>query len=437
MSSVLEFIIHLILYGVEVIGIMLVADGFMQKKFRFTAMFTGGLAFIILMYVLRDTGVIKYQGFFMGFLSITVIFLCIYKEMKNIRKTIQNVMVAILVDFFVQFMVMMVLEFIKTNTSENDTFVNGYLRMGGSVAVFVICYIIYKKNRFLRVFDYIFEKNKVLGRIILSAGVLTFVITVIFNINGGFTDTEAMLYMCFSILFIVTLYQWNKASELSQEKDRRIMIQQMCQESYEQLLIEVRNRQHEFQNHLAALQGMCYSCQTIEELTELQSSYCDRILVENKYNKLLYGCNSPIVGGFLYSKFSKADEKNIETDYQISINPKKNGIDEFELIEMVGILYDNAVEALESASRKKMNVNISEDNGMINISVDNVSPFISSEEMMTFFHRGVSTKGKNRGIGLAKLQKTAEKYDGKIITENKKIEGENWLSIKLILLCEK
>ena len=64
MSSVLEFIIHLILYGVEVIGIMLVADGFMQKKFRFTAMFTGGLAFIILMYVLRDTGVIKYQGFF-------------------------------------------------------------------------------------------------------------------------------------------------------------------------------------------------------------------------------------------------------------------------------------------------------------------------------------------------------------------------------------
>ena len=50
-------------------------------------------------------------------------------------------MVAILVDFFVQFMVMMVLEFIKTNTSESDIFVNGYLRMGGSVAVFVISYI--------------------------------------------------------------------------------------------------------------------------------------------------------------------------------------------------------------------------------------------------------------------------------------------------------
>lgn len=71
------------------------------------------------------------------------------------------------------------------------------------------------------------------------------------------------------------------------------------------------------------------------------------------------------MGGFLYSKFSKADEKNIETDYQISINPKK-----------------------------KVNVNISEDNDMINISVDNISPFISSEEMMTFFHRGVSTKAK-------------------------------------------
>lgn len=64
---------------------------------------------------------------------------------------------------------------------------------------------------------------------------------------------------------------------------------------------------------------------------------------------------------------------------------------------------------------------------MINISVDNVSPFISSEEMMTFFHRGVSTKGKNRGIGLAKLQKTAEKYDGKmniLIREYKSSDAE-------------
>ena len=85
------------------------------------------------------------------------------------------------------------------------------------------------------------------------------------------------------------------------------------------------------------------------------------------------------------------------------------------------------MEALESASQKKVNVNISEDNGMINISVDNVSPFISSEEMMTFFHRGVSTKGKNSGIGLAKLQKTAEKYDGKmniLIREYKSSDAE-------------
>ena len=55
------------------------------------------------------------------------------------------------------------------------------------------------------------------------------------------------------------------------EKDRRIWLQQMCQESYEQLLVEVRNRQHEFQNHLTALQGMCYSCQSLEELTQVQS----------------------------------------------------------------------------------------------------------------------------------------------------------------------
>lgn len=52
-------------------------------------------------------------------------------------------------------------------------------------------------------------------------------------------------------------------------------------------MIEVRNRQHEFQNHLTALQGMAYTCHTLEELVEMQNQYCDRIVVEKSGGRII------------------------------------------------------------------------------------------------------------------------------------------------------
>lgn len=434
--NVLENIFY---YTPETLGILLLTHGLLQKKMRFDK--------TNIFYLLLSNLFFRcYDAYFMGYGSISiktrvisyliypvfVYLMFIYIKFKvTLERALQAMMATYLIIFVIEILVMTAVSYITYFCLEPNTYIPHALLWTGSVVTCLTCYLIYKKCNITKIFFYIFEKNRVLGRIVEGAGVMCVVGALLYQTKGTMTDTEILLFFFFIVLFIITLYQWKKAMDLSQEKDKRILIQQMCQESYEQLILEVRNRQHEFQNHLSALQGMCYSCQTIEELSELQSQYCDRILVENKYNKLLYICKSPIIGGFLYSKFSKAEEKGIETEYQVTMDFKEEKIDEFELIEMIGILYDNAVEALEVEDEKKINVKVSKEGEQLIISVENISPFVPSEEIAAFFQQGFSTKGKGRGLGLAKLQKMVEKYKGRIVIQNVEREGNNWIAIDL------
>ncbi len=103
----------------------------------------------------------------------------------------------------------------------------------------------------------------------------------------------------------------------------------------------------------------------MEELARLQSQYCKEILEENKYNKIIYDCKDPIVAGFLYNKFSKAEEKGIQTQYHLNTSSEEKDMDVFDLIEMLGILYDNAVDALtDTASPKEISVGITKSEGL-------------------------------------------------------------------------
>lgn len=436
-----EILTSILYYTPETLGILLLTHGLLQKEMRFDAR---NICYLLLANLLLNCHNAYIQAYAPISIKIRIICYLIYpvfvylmfvyiKFKVRLERALQAMMATYLLIFVIEILMMTVVSYITFICMGANAIIPDALLWAGSVATCLICYLIYKKCNITKIFFYIFEKNRVLGRIVEGVGVMCIVGALIYQIKGTMTNTEILLFFFFIVLFITTLYEWKKAMDLSQEKDKRIIIQQMCQESYEQLILEVRNRQHDFQNHLSALQGMCYSCQTIEELSKLQSQYCDRILMENKYNKLLYICKSPIMGGFLYSKFSKAEEKGIETEYQVTMDFKEKNIDEFELIEMMGILYDNATEALEAAEKKKINVKVSQEGEELIISVENISPFLSSEEIASFFQQGYTTKGAGRGLGLAKLQKMVEKYKGKIVTKNVEREGNNWIAIDLLL----
>lgn len=120
------------------------------------------------------------------------------------------------------------------------------------------------------------------------------------------------------------------------------------QGKYEDLLTSVRLREHGFKNHLAALLSIKYTSRSYEELVAEQERYYSKICDENKYNKLLYLKDSVVIG-FLYEKFRVAETMGVKIrcDIKRYFFSMRNA--NLSLIDILGILIDNAVEAQESS----------------------------------------------------------------------------------------
>ena len=68
------------------------------------------------------------------------------------------------------------------------------------------------------------------------------------------------------------------------------------------------------------------------------------------------------------------------------------------------------------------------------LKVSNISRYISNVESTAFFQRGYSTKGKERGIGLAKVKELILKKNGEIVVRNVKENDQNWIEF---IICIK
>ncbi len=255
------------------------------------------------------------------------------------------------------------------------------------------------------------------------------------RINGLFN----ILMILFGFWIILTCFlavMWLRSRREIREKDKEIAMMRNYGKSYRSLVQTVRMRQHQFENHLMALGGIYKTAGSVEELIRLQSLYCQGVAEENHYNHLL-SAGSPILAGFLYSKIIMAEERGCVVEYLVNTTDgDRHIIPEYHTIEMLGILMDNAVEALESAEHRSLYVEILETAGRMKITVCNVSVYISQTQILNFVKKGFSTKGEGRGLGLSFLTSLVNQYGGNLAVYNEEKDSENWLVFSILITKE-
>ncbi|MBO5031461.1 MAG: GHKL domain-containing protein [Lachnospiraceae bacterium] len=228
---------------------------------------------------------------------------------------------------------------------------------------------------------------------------------------------------------------WVNTEKEKRRKAEELRAYEMYTKSFEDTIAAIRMKQHEFKNHINAILCMQYTIQDEEELKNAQMNYCQEILRDNSLNDLLKVKMSPVIIGYLYSKFTFAIDKHIFVKYDIQDISLSEKAAVHNLVEIIGILFDNAVEALTSSEEadKQIYVRIGmNEEEKYFIEIANSSPKYSINEMEAFFQYGNSTKGKDRGIGLYQAKKLAEKCNGIITVENIIYEERNYISFKVI-----
>lgn len=239
-----------------------------------------------------------------------------------------------------------------------------------------------------------------------------------------------LLFACIVFIFGLT-GQLNQYKVKSKEIEAELRVHKLYSDSFQSLIDTIRLKQHEFDNHISTIYSQHYMYDTYEALVNEQKNYCEQIRKENRFNKLLTKGN-PVIISFLYGKLIEIDKKGIKVTYQVSINNLEIGVPIFKIVEILGNLLKNAVEAIEKTDNaNEIFILMIETEKIFEIEVRNESPYIDPNKISSFFTKGYSEKGEGRGLGLHNVQTTCNEYMLQIYPENKEINGKNWLSFRI------
>uniref|UniRef100_UPI003FEE02E6 GHKL domain-containing protein n=1 Tax=Waltera intestinalis TaxID=2606635 RepID=UPI003FEE02E6 len=171
-----------------------------------------------------------------------------------------------------------------------------------------------------------------------------------------------------------------------------------------------------------------YTTKSYDELVFAQREYYGKIKEENKYVKLLYLGDS-IVAGYLYEKFFDVERKNGHVEYDIRGQFSISEVPDYHLMEILGILIDNSVEAQDE--RPQLKFFFEERDNTLIFKILNPYPYIKYEEMNTWFDLEHSSKGAKHGLGLYYVKQICQKYRANIICRNVECQGKNWIEMNL------
>ena len=408
----------------EILAILMSFSAVFGQKLKINIYF----AVLVIAELFLMTGINEY-GFpeyliFLSYIGLYVYCLLCYKEtMKNtLKKFFLALIIIVILQLIIYFPVII---FIDEITVEGEILIN----FGCLLAISCLWNTIRKFSSFLS------NKNKVLLVIYLSVllgiGVVLYQIKILGGLNGE--DYIQIIYFC--VLLYLLTNEWQKVRMDSERKKVQLEMNRLYYDAYDEVLTLVRERQHDMKNHLNAILGMAHSIDNYDELVFEQNKYCNYILESSNKIRLVSLIENPLIAGFLYRKIQEAEKFGIETEYSVIYDKNNVSYAEYDIIEMLGILLDNAIEELQDEKylNKNIWVDITENEKETKLSVANAIKEYSEEVIEKMFVQGYSGKGKGRGIGLSKIKRMVKEKNGDIIVSNEKIDNVNCIKFCIIL----
>lgn len=222
--------------------------------------------------------------------------------------------------------------------------------------------------------------------------------------------TDYIIFGIWTTLLCAIIMKWQRTKEQFDIREKEIEMQQVYDVYARELLKSVMKKQHDFDNYIQAMLGEFQTAATLEELQNNQKLFVRDIKKDNYYNKLLDNGNSLVVG-FLYSKFINAESMGYDIRYIVKTDELESRLPLYLLIKIMGILFDNAVEAMTECENKEVFLSLIETDVEIELVVSNPFEHVPQTILHDWLSEGYSTKGEGRGLGLSNVVNLAAKYE--------------------------
>lgn len=400
----------IVLSGFDLLMLNLLTCSLLKERLSLRSINSIKILFYIIM-----VGICSYYipnqviGFTVSTVVACIMLLIIYK--KSVSNTVFLYIISMVIVYCAQIIVMLFFRIVEGDILNNFSY--GLISQACTIIIIAIvkrCIPIYV------IYNYVIEKNKIVYYLLFNSfTVLIFIVIYWYiNIDGMVGNLISILVLSMIIVFINFVIVKNGLK--NQFKEQELKIYKTYLPVIEQLMDDIRARQHEFDNHIQALKMMqkIDADNRKDDIDELIGKYCDNIMEKNKWNYLIK-LNNKMLAGFLYSKVIQAAREQIKIEIILETYFIDTKMEDFELIEMAGILINNAFEAVGTETKQEVVVRISKEKDMNVFEVRNSHPYLNDEIIQKMFKKGFSTKANSsRGYGLFNINCLARKYDGNI-----------------------
>lgn len=310
---------------------------------------------------------------------------------------------------------------------------DGFVAYAGTTLSLLITLILYRFVPLNKFYDLIKNRSITFWMIISNTFLICFGIILFARINKNdiFSHYILILVVLLLLLFINGEVYLNYRKKLEQQKILATYEENLS--IVDSLIEKISVRQHDYDNDLQAIQSLGYLHTDYESLKNALLETTGHYIL-NRTQETLLKLNLHLFAGFLVSKVRQAESQSKKLDITIDNFNLVTTITEYELIEHVGILIDNAMEATPQG--ESIYAVVSSSQGTISFKIKNPGPKISSELLKSIFKKGHTTKKKDsrpHGIGLYKLNKYVKEHNGRLIVKNEFINDTTYLCFELII----
>ena len=206
-------------------------------------------------------------------------------------------------------------------------------------------------------------------------------------------------------------------NELIRLKDQQLNSMSSYSEHIESLYTQIRGFRHDYTNLLVSLNEAIHH----NDMPAVKSIY-DTVLADSgkSLNTDSYQIgnlakiSNPSVKSIISAKLMEAHQKGIALKVEVEDYMDSPKMEVLDFLRTLSILLDNAIEAAEKCKEASLVFAYFKDSNSDILIVEN-STETERINTKTIFKRGFSSKGDNRGIGLANVKEILDKYDNVIL----------------------
>ena len=243
------------------------------------------------------------------------------------------------------------------------------------------------------------------------------------------------------VIFFVMLIYLNSTLteklelELLYQKNKQLEELSVYSKHVESLYNEIRSFRHDYINVLTSIQEGI----ELKDIEAIQEVY-DNVLSKTKENfsnskydfANLSNITNTAIKSVVSAKLLEAQSKNVEVHIEVESLVSLSNMDALDIITILSILLDNAIEAACLAEKPCLTLAIFQEKDSDIIVVENS---IREEKIniSKIFDLGYSSKGENRGIGLSNVHDILDKYPAAFIkTSSRKHLFRQTIEIKRV-----